>query len=345
VKNIIPSAFLGLMLLSALSSAEEVFDSKQWAWEAINVNEAWEITRGSEDVIIAIIDTGIYLDHPKLKGNIWTNPLEVQDNGKDDDGNGYIDDIHGWDCFEGDPFPQDLDGHGTHLAGIIAAKDQGAGVVGLNENVRLLPLRVGLGNDFPWADLIEAINYAVMMKSRYGLNIVAIHNAYGGPIEDKHTRELLYQVIKSAEEADILFIAAAGNKGSNNDNVSTGKSAPVYPSDFDLDNIISVAGTTPGDGIYPFSNYGSISVDLGAPAASIISTGFEADVTRTGTSMSVAMVAGTVGLIKAANPSLNYREIRSILLDNVDLVPALVGKVATNGRLNVGRSVKAASGK
>ena len=229
--------------------------------------KAWDITTGSTDVVVALIDSGVDYTHPDLAANIWTNPWEIAGNGMDDDGNGYIDDIHGIDSGDDDCDPMDYDGHGTHVAGIMGALgDNGLGIAGVNWRVKIMVLK-GFEESSDGMDTsmeVEAINYILAMKAK-GVNIVAVNASYGFTgSEDEVEKE----AIEALGEAGILFMAAAGNDADDNDNSYYGH----YPSSYDLDNIVSVAASDADGQLAWFSNYGEVSVDLAAPGQNILST-------------------------------------------------------------------------
>ncbi len=227
---------------------------------------AWDITTGSTEVVLAIIDTGVDYNHPDLAANIWSNPGEIPGNGIDDDGNGYVDDIHGIDPGENDSDPMDHVGHGTHVAGIMGAVgDNNLGVCGVNWQTKIMVLKsfVGATSAMTTAMEIEAMDYILAMKAR-GVNIVAVNASYFGP-EDMMEKE----AIEAMGEAGILFMACAGNESYNND---ANPEFATYPASYDLDNIISVAASNAAGQLACFSNYGATQVDLAAPGDNILST-------------------------------------------------------------------------
>ncbi|MDD8013909.1 MAG: S8 family serine peptidase [Acidobacteriota bacterium] len=243
--------------------------SKQWGMAKIKAAQAWERSVGSSNVVLAVIDTGIDYGHEDLAANMWRNPGETPGNGVDDDNNGFVDDVFGYD-FAGDRFgnndsdPMDMDHHGTHVAGIMAAVgDNGTGVCGVSWNVRVMALK-GFRPDLHIydSDCIEAIEYAVMMKRDHGVNIVAINASFGGGGED----QLQKDAIAEAGANNIAFVCAAGNEGADND------ATPFYPAGYDLPGIIAVAATDKDDQLASFSNYGASTVDLAAPGEGILST-------------------------------------------------------------------------
>ena len=293
--------------------------------------EAWELTTGSSEVILAIIDTGIDYEHLDLGDNVWRNPGEIAGDGIDNDGNGYVDDVYGWDFVGNDNDPMDDNGHGTHVAGTIGAVgNNGTGVAGINWNVQLMALKflddTGSGST---SDAVEAINYATLMKRDYGVNVVASNNSWGGGGYSSSLRD----AIAAAGNEGILFVAAAGNGGTdgvgdNNDEY------PHYPSNYDLDNIISVAATDRNDRLASFSNYGAASVDLAAPGVSIYSTLPDGYGWYSGTSMAAPHVTGVVGLLASLSPGATAGEIKSAILAGADPISGMTGLSVTGGRLN-----------
>lgn len=291
---------------------------------------AWEVSTGSSDVKVAIVDTGVYYNHSELIGNIAFNYGEVRNNGIDDDSNGYIDDYYGYDFFDGDGDPADEHGHGTHCAGIVGAKgDNGADIVGINWNVGILPVRAlganGGGSD---ADVAAGIQYAV----HRGASIISL--SLGGPFSST----VLDNAIAYARDAGVLVVAAAGNDSEDND------ITPSYPANTELENIVAVAATDSTDSLADFSNYGSSTVHVAAPGAGILST-YLGDqlVTMSGTSMATPYVAGVAALMKAANPALSYADLKYLLMASSDQLDGLRGRVVSNGRVNAYRGVMAAA--
>jgi len=220
--------------------------------------EAWDVAQGSNTFVIAVIDTGVDYNHPDLSGNIWANPGEVAGNGLDDDQNGYVDDLRGWDFVDDDNDPMDVVGHGTHVAGTIAAVgNNNIGVTGVCWQAKIMPVRAldafGAGTD---ADIIAAIGYAVTKGAK------VINASFGGP----DYSQAQYDALANANSAGVLFVVAAGNEGANND------TTPSYPASYNLPNIISVAATDQNDNLSNFSNYGATSVHVAAPGENIYST-------------------------------------------------------------------------
>jgi len=243
--------------------------ARQWGMSKIRAPEAWDRNVGSPGVVLAVLDTGVDYLHEDLAATMWRNPGEIPGNGIDDDNNGFRDDVWGYD-FAADRFgandsdPMDIDSHGTHVAGIMAAAgDNATGVCGISWNARIMALK-GFRPDLHIydSDCIEAIAYAVMMKRDRGVNVVAINASFGGGGENPLQKD----AIAEAGANGIAFVCAAGNDGTDND------ANPFYPAGYDLDNILSVAASDDNDELASFSNYGAGTVDLAAPGVGILST-------------------------------------------------------------------------
>jgi uncharacterized repeat protein (TIGR01451 family) len=322
---------------AALTPNDELF-GELWALENtgqtggtedadIDAPEAWELSTGSSDVVVAIIDSGVDYNHPDLTGNIWRNIPECNGiAGVDDDHNGFVDDCYGFDMVNNDSDPLDDHGHGTHVAGIIGAKgNNSVGVVGVNWNVQIMACKfLNSGGSGFTSDAIRCLEYVKLMKER-GVNIVATNNSWGGG----GYSQALYDAIAAQMDAGILFIAAAGNSGRDND---TGN---LYPASYYLPNVIAVAATDHNDDLPSFSNFGLHTVHVGAPGKSILSTmrGNTYD-TLSGTSMATPHVTGLAALLKAHNPSLDWIAIRNLILSSGDPKPALADKTITGRRIN-----------
>ncbi len=300
----------------------------------IDAPEAWDITTGSTNIVVAVIDSGIDYRHPDLAANMWVNRAELNGiHGVDDDDNGYVDDIYGYDFCNSDPDPIDDHCHGTHVAGTIGAVgNNGIGVAGVCWNVRIMALKFlaesGSGTD---SDAIECIDYAI----RNGARIM--NNSWGGG----GFSQAVMDTISVANDAGVLFVAAAGNSAGDNDQY------PEYPSGYDVPNVIAVAATGSDDELASFSCYGATSVDLAAPGMDILSTlptymtyamlrsGYLTNYgVSSGTSMATPHVSGALALLESYYPSLTAAQAKSRLLARVDPVPALGGKVLFCGRLN-----------
>lgn len=302
-----------------------------WGLQAIQAPQAWERTTGSrQGPVIAVLDTGIDANHPDLAPNLWVNKGEIPGNGLDDDGNGVIDDIHGYNATDGSGNPIDDIGHGTHCAGTIGAVgNNGQGVVGVNWQAQLMPVKMMVNGEGTVADTVRAVLYA----TENGADITS--NSYGGPYSQPE-----YDAFSASP---LLHICAAGNEGNDND-VSRfyPDNRPVgYPATFALPNVISVAAANSRERLARFSNYGDQTVDLAAPGVKILSTvpggGYE---TKSGTSMATPHVAGVAGLIATLYPEATPDQIKTRILANVDQLPSLKGKVLTGGRLNAARALE-----
>src|SRR4051794_2347284 len=300
----------------------------------IGAERAWGVTTGKKSVVVGVIDTGIDAAHPDLAANMWVNPGEncsgCRIDGIDNDHNGYVDDWRGWDFINNDNNPADDNGHGTHVAGTIGAVgNNGAGVTGVNWNVQLMPLKfIGADGTGDVAGAVAALRYATAM----GVRIT--NNSWG----DTEYSQALYDAIADANAHGDLFVAAAGNDGTNSD------TAPTYPADFDLPNIISVGASDSTDHLAYFSNYGQSSVDLAAPGVSIYSTWpGKAYKSESGTSMASPHVAGAAALALAAHPAATADTIKALLLRTVDHPAALAGTTASPGRLDAGNALTCAN--
>ena len=288
-------------------------------------------------VVVGVVDSGIDVTHPDLIRNIWTNPGEIKGNGIDDDQNGYVDDIHGWNFVDNTNLTGDVYGHGTHVAGIInSAANSGQGITGATPQVLLMALKFqdsrGIGST---SAMLAALNYATMMRRDHSINIVATNNSWATA---SGYSTVVADVIRNQGEAGITFIASAGNNGSDNDAI------PRFPGSYRLPNVITVAALSPSDTLASLSNYGATSVDLAAPGALIRST-FPGGTygILSGTSMAAPHVTGTVALLAAAKPGITVAAIRTAILSSTTPVTALVGKTVTGGRLDV-RSAFVAAG-
>lgn len=298
----------------------------------IDASEAWDITTGSARVVVGVLDTGIDATHPDLIDNVWTNPGEIPGNGIDDDRNGFVDDVHGYDFCNNRGDSGDDNGHGTHVAGIIGAVGNNAvGTAGVNWTTTLVSLKfLNADNEGSVSDAVRAINYAVMMHDRYGVDFRVLASGWCTAANS----EALYEAIELAGDAGMLLVAAAGNGDRLLKGVDT-DSYPVYPACYDLGNTLSVAASTSEDSLAAFSNYGVRTVHLAAPGVSILSTepgGTYA--VRSGTSMAAAEVAGVAALICARSPTSTVSEVRAAILEGTESAGALAGKLASGGRLS-----------
>jgi subtilisin family serine protease/outer membrane protein assembly factor BamB len=296
----------------------------------IDAPEAWDIIHDASEVIVAVIDTGVNYNHLDLKANMWVNPGEIPGNGIDDDGNGYVDDVHGINAIDGSGDPMDTNGHGTHCAGTIGAVGNNQiGSTGVAWKVQLMALKFIGANAGSTSDNIKCIDYAI----EHGAHIMS--NSYGS--KGKSPSLLRSQAIQRAQEKGIIFVVAAGNDYNDNDG-----EIKAFPASDTLDNIVSVAATDCRDSLAYFSNYGATSVDLGAPGVNIYSTwvGENPYNSIQGTSMACPHVSGAFALVKARYPQLGYRELIDKVLSTVDPLPSLQGKTVTGGRLNLYNALK-----
>jgi subtilisin family serine protease len=308
----------------------------------IDAPEAWDLTTGSANVVVGVTDTGVDFGHPDLAAQQWVNAGEScgstdpgaacaqRTDGVDNDANGYVDDWRGWDFVNGDNDPTDDHDHGTHVSGTIGAVgSNGTGVTGVNWNVKVMALKfLNAAGSGTTADAIAATLYAADNGAR-----VSSNSWGGGPFDQS-----LLDAVEYGASRGMLFVAAAGNDGRNNDTTAT------YPSSYASEAIVSVAATDHNDGLAFFSNYGAKSVDLGAPGVNILSTTrggtYEA---FQGTSMATPHVAGVAALIAARFPGASPYGLKALLLRSVDPVASLAGKTTTGGRLNAFTAVSCAN--
>jgi thermitase len=307
--------------------------SQAWGLQKTEAMKAWEITQGSKDIVVAIIDTGADINHEDLAQNIWTNPGESgldkegrnkATNGIDDDGNGYTDDIHGWNFVSNNNSLNDNHGHGTHIAGIVGAEGgNGKGIRGIAPNVSMMILKyydpkVAVSDNLK--NTILAINYAVKMNA----NII---NYSGGGTEYSQPEK---NAIEGALRKGILFIAAAGNEKNNSDKYH------YYPADYGLSNIVSVTAVDPGTEVLASSNYGTETVDIAAPGQAILSTLPENKYgPMTGTSQATAFVTGAAALIMSQKKSNQFTDIKKYILSTGDQNLSLIQKTRTSRQLNL----------
>ncbi len=298
----------------------------------IDAVEAWDATVGSGNTIVAVIDTGVDYRHEDLAANMWVNTGEIPGDGIDNDGNGYVDDIHGYDFANNDGDPLDDQGHGTHVAGTIAAVgNNGVGVTGINWNAQIMAVKfLDASGSGDTDDAIRALDYAVANGATLS------NNSWG---YNGNFSQALYDSVNAARAADHVFVAAAGNGnfigwGMDND------TDPFWPANIDLDNVISVAAVDHNDAKPLFSNYGATTVDLAAPGVDILSTvpnnGYGLN---SGTSMASPHVAGVIALVRDLHPDWSYAQVINQVLQTVDPISSMDGITVTGGRLNAAGAV------
>lgn len=313
----------------------------------IGATRAWDLTTGSSNTVVAITDTGVDINHPDLAANIWTNPNEIAGNGIDDDNNGLVDDVNGWNFFDDiktvyDNFTGDR--HGTFVSGIIGAVgNNGIGVTGVAWNVKLMPLKFISNGSGNIAGAVRAINYAIAQKKK-GVNLRVI-NASWGPSASECTTSFsqsLKDVFMAAGDANILIVCSAGNGicGSSRSIGDDLDIAPEYPAAWagELTNVISVAATDRTDNVLSFSNFGHANVSVGAPGDGfLVSTypeGIYATFAPGGTSFAAPHVTGIAALLASREPALTPAQMKQRIISTAEPILPLASKVAGSGRAN-----------
>jgi len=297
----------------------------------INAPEAWDLLTGSETAgVVTVIDTGVDYTHPDLTANMWINPGEIPGNNLDDDGNGYVDDVHGINAINNSGDPKDDNEHGTHVAGTIAGRGNNAlGVAGVNWTARVMGCKFldasGSGTS---ANAIKCLDYVHMMKTRAvnPVNLIATNNSWGGGSYS----QTLFDSIARQRDAGVLFVAAAGNDALNNDTTTS----ISYPASYFLSNVISVASHDRLDRLSTFSTFGRRTVHVAAPGTAILSAvpgGTYASFD--GTSMATPHVAGLVALLKAQDPSRDWKQLKNLVLTGAVNSTGAAGRTLTGKRL------------
>ena len=291
-----------------------------WNLKRIDMEKAWGLGKGSKKIVVANIDTGIDYLHEDLRDNLWQNP----------DPNAA--DKFGYDFAQNDPDPMDVNEHGTHTAGIIGATgNNGKGIVGVSQQISILTVKFIHGTFGSTAAAIQSIDYAI----KHGARI--INASWGGYSEEEAENQGLIEAIERAEKANILFVAASGNDGGDNDK------RPMFPAGLNNPNIISVASVNERGKKSFFSNYGLTTVDLGAPGGGVLSTAMNNRYKKfAGTSMAAPHVSGLAALMLSVNPQLTYQQLKDILMRTVDPMTTLQGKCVTGGEINAFRAVQEA---
>jgi thermitase len=287
----------------------------------IGVEQAWDIQTGSKDVLVAVIDTGIMYNNPDLADNVWTNEVEAKGQaGIDDDNNGYVDDIHGYNFADNKGDNMDDHGHGSHCSGVIGAKgNDGKGIVGVNWDVKIMGVKfLDSGGSGTLENAIKAIDYATKMGAK------VLSNSWGGGAYS----DTLKEAIDRSNVAGALFVAAAGNESNNND------SQPSYPNSYDIPNILSVAAIDNKGTLASFSNFGRSKVHVGAPGVNIVSTTLAGYESWSGTSMATPHVSGIAALLLANEPKLTSLDLKNRIITTAKPIPGLRGKVRTGAMAN-----------
>ncbi|MBE3121650.1 MAG: S8 family serine peptidase [Thermoplasmata archaeon] len=323
----------------------------EYSGRDIHAEDAWDISTGNSEVIVAVLDSGIDRNHEDLQGNLWTNPNEIADD-EDNDQNGFTDDLYGWDFRNGDSDPLDDNNlkyddelgycvsaetyHGTHVSGIIGAVgNNGKGIAGVCWNVKIMPLKISDAcGSVALADATNALDYATS-NGAYLSN-----NSYGGPVS--YGNQSLKAAINRALAKNRLFVTSAGNSPTGY-NIDTG--TKIYPVCNDNENIVGVLATTTTDSKCSFSNYGPVSVDIGAPGDEVLSLKLgNAYQLHNGTSMASPHVAGVAALALGVCPGLTYGRLKDLIIDGADYVSGLNNKSVSEGRLNAHNVLNALGG-
>jgi subtilisin family serine protease len=354
-KNAVPNDPRYPELWGLKNTGQPVYSHPGTPGSDIKAEQAWDITTGSRSVVVGVVDEGIDINHPDLQANIWQNPGETPNNGVDDDANGFVDDVNGWDFVHNDKsvfdgsgnYPTDeTDAHGTHVAGTLGAVgNNGVGVAGVSWQVSIMSLKFlgpnGLGTS---ADLLKALSYARTMKDLWttsggvkGANIRVLNNSYSGG----GFSQAELDAIRTLQGSGILFVAAAGNESRNNDLY------PTYPASYQTGNVLSVAASNPSDLRPDFTNVGPGTVNMAAPGEGILSTTPNGTYdTFDGTSMATPHVAGAAALLCTAFPNLSVSKLRALLMYSGDFLTTqnFFTQLSSGRRLNAFKALQAAAG-
>ncbi len=287
----------------------------------IGALKAWEITEGSKEIVIAVIDTGLLLNHPDLRNNLWINRAEFEgETGVDDDGNGFVDDIYGYDFANSDADPMDDHGHGTVLAGIAGAEgNNGEAISGVNRRVSLMAIKfLSSGGGGSLENAVRSINYATQMGAHVMIN------GWGGGSYS----EILQSAIEDANEKGSLFVAGAGSEGSDND------VRPMYPASYNVPNVISATAVDRHGQLAGFANFGRSTVTVGAPGVEIVSFGLTGLTMGSGTSMAAAYAGGVAGLLLSKESTLSPAQVKERLIAQSMTLSSLENKVVSGGMVH-----------
>jgi subtilisin family serine protease len=293
----------------------------------IDAPEAWNTLNSASNIIVAVIDSGLLQTHEDLTANLWVNPDEIAGNGIDDDGNGIIDDVHGFNAAATPASGNLTDqiGHGTHVSGIVGAVgNNGKGVAGVAWKVQIMVCKFLVPGGGDLLDAVECLDYATAKRAKV-INCSFVAPGFNGTLSN---------AFWAVRNEGIIVVAAAGNSGANND------VSPQFPASFKIDNVVAVTATTRTDS--QGYNYGATSVHLGAPGFDILSTSFGSNTSygyMSGTSMASPCVAGAVALLRTRFPTWTHQQIISRLLSTTDPLPSLAGKCISGGRLNLARAL------
>lgn len=326
-----------------LSTPQDPYFPLQWALQSGNGNKStnaeqgWDIISDASSVAVAIIDGGAELSNPDFVGSLWTNTNEIPGNNIDDDGDGVVDDIHGFNSESGSGDPNSEDEHGNHVTGIIGARaNNGYGISGVDQQAQMVIVNAtDADGNFTTASFVRALDYLVMLKKKKSVPLVAVNASFGG----YQYSEVEALAIERLRAAGILLVTAAGNEGLDNDTF------PLYPASYRADNVISVAALDQKGALAYFSNYGLMGVDIAAPGVGIVScVGNGKYAAYDGTSMAAPFVTGALGLLAALRPDLDYRALRSLLLDTARPDEGLSSYIGA-GALDLERVLSAADPK